>query len=137
VMSEMLVQASIYTIGMAQVVAMCGRDGHFELNVTIPLMAHALHESVTVLSNGANTFVAQCVNGITANVEHCKHMVDRSLMLVTALNSHIGYDKAAWVAKTAFKENKTLKQVLLENKLLDEKTIDVALDPRNMTSAKE
>jgi fumarate hydratase class II len=137
VMSEMLVQASIYTIGLSNIVAMCGRDGHFELNVTIPLIAHSLHESITVLANGAETFTTQCVNGITANVDRCNELVGRSLMLVTALNSYIGYDKAAYVAKKALKENKSLKEILLDEKLLDEGTIDKALDPRNMTSSKE
>lgn len=136
VMSEMLVQASIYTIAMAQAAAMCGRDGHFELNVTIPLLAHALHESVTVLSNGARVFADACVSGITANEDRCKELVDRSLMLVTALNPYIGYDKAAWVAKTAFKEGKTLKEVILANELMDEATLEKALDPMTMISAK-
>jgi len=136
VMSEMLVQASIYTIGMAQSAAICGRDGHFELNVTIPLLAHALHESVTVLANGSRVFADACVSGITANQERCKELVDRSLMLVTALNPYIGYDKAAWVAKTAFKEGKTLKEVILANELMDEATLEKALDPMTMISAK-
>jgi fumarate hydratase, class II len=137
VMSEMLVQVCIYTQGLSQMVAVCGRDGHFELNVTIPLIAYALHESITTLSNGARTFATECVHGITANTERCRELVGRSLMLVTALNPHIGYDKAAWVAKTALHENKSLREVLLEHKLLDAATIDHALDPRNMTSAKE
>jgi fumarate hydratase class II len=137
VMSEMVVQACSYTMGLSQTVAIAGRDGHFELNVNIPLIAYALHESIMVLSNAASTFAERCVDGISANVDRCQELVDRSLMLVTALNPVIGYDKAAWVAKTALKENKSLKQVLLENKLMESDQIDKALDPRNMTSAKE
>jgi len=132
VMSEMLVQVSLYVMGLANTVAMAGRDGHFELNVTIPLMAHCLHQSVTCLSNGARTFADKCVVGIEANVEACDDHVKRSLMLVTALNPHIGYDNAARVAKRAFIENKSLKEILLDENLMDEGAIDEALDPRKM-----
>ncbi|MGF1531005.1 MAG: class II fumarate hydratase [Puniceicoccaceae bacterium] len=134
VMSEMLVQASIYAIGLSNMVVLCGRDGHFELNVTIPLIAYALHESISVLANGAATFDEKCVRGIQANEETCKSLVDRSLMLVTALNPFIGYDNAAKVAKRAFQENKTLREVVLEEKLLDPATLDKALDPVSMIS---
>lgn len=137
VMSEMLIQSSVYTMGLSQMVGMCGRDGHFELNVTIPLITYALHESITVLANGANVFANSCVKGITANTERCQELVGRSLMLVTALNPLIGYDKAAAVAKKALKENKSLKEILLAEKLLDEKTIDAALDPWKMKSTRE
>ncbi len=137
VMSEMMVQASIYTIGLSQTVAMCGRDGHFELNVTIPLIAYALHESITVLANSANKFADACVKGITVNKERCAELVARSLMLVTALNPILGYDKAAHVAKKALAEGKSLKEVILAEGLMDEAAIDKALDPRAMVSAKK
>lgn len=136
VMSEMLIQVAMYTMGLCQCVVMCGRDGHFELNVTIPLIAHALHRSIEALSNAIRIFAQQCVAGIEVNRERCKELVDRSLMLVTALNPYIGYDKAAYVAKKAFLENKTLRQVVLEEGLLDEATLNKALDPMSMTRAK-
>jgi len=132
VMSEMLVQSAMYAMGLGNTVAMCGRDGHFELNVTIPLIAYSLHESIKVLGNASKTFADRCVDGIEANKETCDHLVKRSLMLVTALNPHIGYDNAARVAKKAFAENKTLREVVLEEGLLDEKTLDTALDPMSM-----
>ncbi len=136
VMSEMLVQVSVYVMGLCNMVTLAGRDGHFELNVTIPLIAHALHESITCLSNGARTFADRCVEGIRVNEERCRELVNRSLMLVTALNPHIGYDKAAMVAKTAFEENKTLREVILEKGLLDEATLDKFLNPIDMTKPK-
>lgn len=132
VMSEMLVQVCIYTQGLCNTVSLCGRDGHFELNVTIPLIAYALHESIRCLSSGAHTFANQCVSGIEVNRERCKELVDRSLMLVTALNPYIGYDKAAEVAKIALNDNKTLREVVLEKGLLDETTLDKALNPMEM-----
>ena len=132
VMSEMLVQVCIYVQGLSQSVSICGRDGHFELNVTLPLIAHCLHESIECLANGARTFADRCVVGIEANETRCRELVERSLMLVTALNPHIGYDNAAKVAKQAFAEGKTLKEVVLELGLLDEPTLNAALDPLTM-----
>ena len=132
VMSEMLVQACIYVQGLSQSVAICGRDGHFELNVTLPLLAHCLHESIECLSNSTRTFADRCVAGIEANTTRCRELVEQSLMLVTALNPYIGYDNAAKVAKQAHAEGKTLKEVVLELELLDEKKLDQALDPSTM-----
>lgn len=136
VMSEMLVQVGLYVMGLSNTIAMCGRDGHFELNVTIPLMAHCIHESITCLANGAAVFATQCVEGLEADEEQCKNLVSRSLMLVTALNPYIGYDAAASVAKQALAENKTLREVVLERGLLDEETLDKALEPMDMIHPK-
>jgi fumarate hydratase, class II len=133
VMSEMLVQVCLYVQGLAQTVVMCGRDGHFELNVTLPLMAHCLHESVHCLSNGVAVFTEKCVDGLEADAARCRELVDRSLMLVTALNPHIGYDQSAAVAKEAFTTGKTLREVVLGRKLMDAATLDRALDPLSMT----
>lgn len=136
VMSEMLVQASIYAQGMSSIVVACGRDGHFELNVTIPLIAKALLDAIEVLANGAQTFSERCVEGLEVNREQCAAHVQRSLMLVTALNPHIGYDAAAKVAKKAFAENKTLREVVLEMGLMEEDALDAALDPMDMIRPK-
>jgi fumarate hydratase class II len=137
VMSEMLVQVCIYTQGLAQMVVMCGRDGHFELNVTIPLIAYALHEAVHVLANGARHFADACVAGLEADAARCKELVDRSLMLVTALNPHIGYDAAAAVAKEALAAGKTLKEVVLAKGLMTAEALDAALEPSSMTKPGE
>ncbi len=131
-MCEMLVQVCSYTMGLSNTVVLCGRDGHFELNVTIPLIAYALHESITCLSNGVQTFTKRCISEMQAYPGTCLHYVERSLMLVTALNPHIGYDKAAAIAKQAFEEKKTLREILLEKKILTSKEIDKILDPRSM-----
>jgi fumarate hydratase class II len=136
VMSEMLIQVGIYVQGLSQVVAMSGRDGHFELNVTIPLIAHSLHESIHCLAQGSRVFADQCVAGIEPNRERCEELVNRSLMLVTALNPYIGYDKAAYVAKKAFSENKTLREIVLAEKLMNEADLDKALNPMDMIRPK-
>ncbi len=133
VMSEMLVQVCLYTQGLAQTATMAGRDGHFELNVTLPLMAHCLHESIHCLTRGVTVFTEKCIVGIEADAARCRELVDRSLMLVTALNPHIGYDAAAAVAKEALASGKSLREVVLARKLMDPATLDRALDPVAMT----
>lgn len=133
VMCEMLVQVCLYVHGLSQTVVLCGRDGQLELNVTLPLMAHCLHEAIHCLTNGVTTFVEKCVNGLEADAERCRALVDRSLMLVTALNPHIGYDAAAAVAKEAFATGKTLREIVLARKLMDAATLDRVLDPLAMT----
>jgi fumarate hydratase class II len=137
VMSEMLIQVCLYTQGLASTVVACGRDGHFELNVTLPLLAHCLHEIVHTLANGSRVFAERCVAGLEADEARCRELVDRSLMLVTALNPHIGYDQAAAVAKEALATGKTLREIVLAKKLMDPATLDRALDPTEMTKGGE
>ncbi|MDB6138573.1 MAG: fumarate hydratase [Verrucomicrobiaceae bacterium] len=133
VMSEMLVQVCLYTHGLTQTVVACGREGWFELNVTLPLIAHSLHEAVHVLANGARVFADACIAGIEADEARCGELVQRSLMLVTALTPHIGYDQAAAVAKEALASGKTLREVVLAKGLMDEATLEDALEPLAMT----
>ena len=133
VMSEALVQVCLYVQGLGQTVAMAGRDGHFELNVTLPLLAHCLHESIHCLANATRLFAEKCVNGLAADAARCRELVDRSLMLVTALNPLIGYDAAAAVAKEAFATGRTLREVVLAKGLIDAAVLDRALDPAAMT----
>jgi len=133
VMSEMLVQACLYVQGLTQTVQLAGRDGQFELNVTLPLQAHCLHEAVHCLSNAVRLFTERCVAGLEADVARCRELVDRSLMLVTALNPHLGYDTAAAIAKEAYATGRTLRELVLEKGLLDAATLDRALDPLAMT----
>jgi fumarate hydratase, class II len=133
VMSEMLVQVCLYAQGLAQTVVNCGRDGHFELNVTLPLIAHCLHDAIHCLTNGTAAFTEKCIVGLEADAVRCRELVDRSLMLVTALNPHIGYDAAAAIAKEALATGKTLREIVLERKLMDAATLDRALDPQAMT----
>jgi fumarate hydratase class II len=132
VMSEMLIQASLYSQGLCQTVSACGRDGHFELNVNIPLIAYSLHESINCLANGARLFAERCVQDLSANTEQIEQHLRESLMLVTALNPHIGYDRAAAVAKKAYQEGKTLRAVVLEEGLMEAAALDAALDPKTM-----
>jgi fumarate hydratase class II len=133
VMSEMLVQVCLYAQGLTQTVQLAGRDGHFELNVTLPLIAYCLHEAIHCLGNGVRVFTEKCVAGLAADPARCRELVDRSLMLVTALNPHIGYDAAAAVAREAHATGRTLREIVLERKLLDAATLDRVLRPLAMT----
>jgi len=136
VMCEMLVQVCLYTQGLTHTVVACGREGQFELNVTLPLIAYALHEAVQVLANGARVFANACVAGLEADEARCQEWVQRSLMLVTALTPHLGYDRAAAVAKEALATGKTLREVVLAQGLMDAASLDLALDPRSMTGSR-
>ncbi len=133
VMSEMLVQVGLYVQGLTQTVMACGREGHLELNVTLPLLAYTLHEAIHCLRNGVVTFTERCVVGLEADEARCRELVDRSLMLVTALNPFIGYDQAAAVAKEAFASGRTLREVVLAKKLMEPAALDAALNPAEMT----
>lgn len=137
VMSEMLVQVSTYVMGLDVTNTIAGRDGHFELLVTLPLLCYSIHEQIKVLANGARVFTERCVKGLEADEERCRELVEKSLMLVTALNPVIGYDNAASVAKQAYAENKTLREVILERGLVEADKLDALLDPSSMTRPKE
>ncbi|GMV22365.1 MAG: fumarate hydratase class II [Acidimicrobiia bacterium] len=134
VMSEMVVQVGLYVQGLTQTAQLCARDGQLELNATIPLLAHTLHEATGCLANAARVFATRCVDGIEANRERCAELVERSLMLVTALAPVLGYDVAASVAKEAHATGRTLREVVLTRQLLTAEDLDRRLDPRQMLS---
>ncbi|MBC7366438.1 MAG: class II fumarate hydratase [Undibacterium sp.] len=137
VMSEMLVQVGLYVHGLTHTVTACGRDGHLELNVTLPLIAHCLHEAIHCLANGARAFTEKCVVGLEADADRCRELMERSLMLVTALNPYLGYDVSASVAKEALATGKSLREIVLTRGLLDAGTLDRALNPRSMVQGGE
>ncbi|XP_046624875.1 fumarate hydratase, mitochondrial-like isoform X1 [Neodiprion virginianus] len=113
-----------------------GSNGHFELNVFKPVMVANTLRSARLLGDAASVFTKNCVQGIVANRENIKKIMNESLMLVTALNHHIGYDKAAAIAKQAHKENLTLKESALKNGLTAEQ-FDAWVRPEEMLGPKE
>lgn len=113
-------------------ISLAGASGNFELNVYKPLMIHNFLQSVRLLSDGCDSFRKHCVDGIEANQKRIDENLRKSLMLVTALNPHIGYDKAAKIAKTAYKEDKTLKEVAIELGFLTAEDFDKWVRPENM-----
>ncbi len=129
---EMMTMVAAQVIGNHQAVTVGGMQGHFELNVFMPLIGSNVLRSIELLSIGMTGFAERCVDGIEANEDQIKALVDRSLMLVTALAPEIGYDNAAAIAKHAHKKGQTLKEAGLELGLVDEETFDRVVRPENM-----
>ena len=119
-------------IGNHNGITIAGSHGHFELNVFKPLIAHNILQSVELITDSTKNFALYCVKGIKANKKKIKEHLDNSLMLVTALAPHIGYDNAAKIAKTALKNNTTLKHETLKTGLISEKDYERIVDPRKM-----
>ncbi len=131
--AEMLVQVCMRVIGNDHAVAIGGFfGGQFDLNTAKPLIAYNVLESITLLRNAMLSFNNRCVKGIVPNKERIRFLVEQSLMLATALNPYIGYDNAARIAKKAFKEGKTIREVALEEKVLSPEELDTALNLRRM-----
>ena len=116
-------------------ISFAGANGHFELNVYKPVMIHAFLESANLLADAAQSFTKNCVLGILPNKSRIEEHLNNSLMLVTALNVHIGYEKSAKIAKKAYEENKTLKEVALELNYLTASQFDRWVVPLNMVSS--
>ncbi|QQR81752.1 MAG: class II fumarate hydratase [Deltaproteobacteria bacterium] len=136
VIPESIMQISAQVQGNDLAVQIGGQHGNFELNVMMPVIAGNLFESINLLTNGCHMFADKCVKGIMVNEDRCQELVEKSLMLVTNLNAVIGYDKAADVAKKAFKENKSLREILLSENLITEEQANQLLDPTTMLSPK-
>jgi len=128
VIPEMMMQVSAQIIGNDQTIAFASSSGNFELNTMLPIMAHNILESINLLGSSLNIFEEKLIRDLTPNTEKLANDVQKNSILVTALVPQIGYDKAAEVAKEAMKLNKTIKDVLLEKRLLSEEEIDNLLD---------
>jgi len=133
VMAEMLDMVCFQVVGNDHAVAMAVQAGQLELNVMMPVMAHNLLSSASILKNAMEVFRTLCVDGITANPERCLAYVEKSLGIATALNPHIGYMKAAEVAKEALKTGRSVAEVALEKGYMSEKELKKALDPMRLT----
>lgn len=127
-MVEMLNQVCLQVKGFCSVIEDASAMGQFELNVMMPLIAYDLLEAIKILTNALVMWNEKCVKGITANPERCKRYAEKSLSNVTALNPLIGYLKAAEVAKKALETRKTIRQICLEEALVNEAELDKALD---------
>ena len=121
-------------IGNHSGITMAGSHGHFELNVFKPMIAHNILQSIDLIADSAKNFALYCVKGIKADRRKIQEYLNNSLMLVTALAPHIGYDNAAMIAKKAIKNNSTLKTEAIKSKLINEKDYDKIVDPKKMIS---
>lgn len=129
---EALTMVCAQVMGNDVAVSIGGSNGHFELNVFKPLIAANLLQSARILGQACLSFNDNCVVGIEPNLPEIKNKLDNSLMLVTALNTHIGYDKAAKIAKKAYNDNTTLKEAAIELSFLTAEEFDQWVRPENM-----
>ena len=130
---EALTMVCVKVIGNHNGITIAGSHGHFELNVFKPLIIHNILQSVNLLSDSIKNFTNYCVVGIKADKKKIKELLDNSLMLVTALTPYIGYDNAAKIAKSALKNNTTLKSEALKSGLISSKNYDKIVNPIKMT----
>lgn len=130
---EALTMVCAQVFGNDAAVAFAGSQGNFQLNVYKPVMVHNVLESIELISDACLAFDEHCAVGIEPNLERINHNIEKNLMLVTALNRHIGYDKAAAIAKKAHKESSTLRQSALDLGYLTEQQYDEWIVPLDMT----
>ena len=123
-------------MGNHMTITVAGSQGHFELNVFKPVMIYNLLQSIRLIADSAVSFTDNCVVGIEANRENIEALMQRSLMLVTALNPHIGYDNAAKITKKAHNEGTTLKEAAIALELLTSEQFDEWVKPLEMIKPK-
>ena len=131
--SEAMIMVGIQVFGNDSAVSIAGSRGNFELNVCKPVMIHNVCNSIDLMTDACDRFREFCVEGLEPDYEQIEHHLNNSLMLVTALNPIIGYDKAAKVAKKAHKERTTLREAALSLGFLSAEEFDAAIVPANMT----
>lgn len=133
---EAITMVAAQIMGNHVAVTVGGSNGHFELNVYKPMMVANVLRSITLISDASVSFTKNCVDGITANEKRISQLMNESLMLVTALNPHIGYDNAAKIAKTAHKEGTTLKESAVKSGHLTAEQFDQWIRPETMIGPK-
>lgn len=133
VIAESVTMVCAQVIGNDVTVTVGGQAANFELIVMMPVMAYNLLQSIELLATASNNFSAKCIQGIRANEERCKSLIEESLAMCTALAPEIGYEAAAKLAKDAYKSGKTVRQVARDQKVLPEKRLTDLLDPWRMT----
>ena len=133
VICEAMIQACAQVIGNDLAITIGGQGGVFELNLMLPLIAHNLTNSITILSNGTIVFTEKLIIGLKANKEKCAGYIEGSLAMCTSLAPVIGYDKAADIAYKAYNSGKTVREIAIEENVLDKDKLNELLDPLSMT----
>ena len=134
VMAEMTSMVCFQVMGYDHAIALAAQAGQLELNVMMPLIAYNLIHSIEILGNTIAALTERCIKGITANSDRCLAYAEGSLALVTALNPHIGYLNAAAVAKESLETGKSLRQIVLEHKMISEEELAQVLDLEKMSA---
>lgn len=137
VIPEVVNQIAYKVIGNDLTITMAAEAGQLELNVMEPVIAQSLFENIEILKNGMITFKYRCVDGITANEERCREMVQKSISLITALNPVLGYETCTALAKEALESGKGVYELVLEKGLLPKDELDEYLKPENMIAPRE
>ncbi len=132
VIPEVMSQAAFCIIGNDMAITMAAEAGQLELNFAEPVLYHKLFESLIALAGAVETFVDNCVSGITANAERCRELVDGSVGVITAICPKVGYKESADIAKTAIATGEPVREVLKNKNIMSEKEIDQLLDPATM-----
>jgi fumarate hydratase class II len=133
VVAEAVNQVHKQVVGNDAAVSAGAAEGQIDLNLYKPVIAYNFLQSAEMLANASETFAEKFVRELEANQERCETQVEQSMALATALNPQIGYDKASDAAKTALKEGKTVREVVVEKGYLTEEEADDVLDPEKMT----
>ena len=133
VIPEVVTQVAFLIAGHDMTITMAAEAGQMELNAFEPVVFHNLFESLTALTGAVQTLTDHCITGITADRERCKALMEQSAGIATALCPYIGYQKAADIAKTALKTNRTVRELVLEEKLMTASELNHVLDPYAMT----
>jgi len=133
VIPEALCMVCAQVIGNDLTVTVAGMSGNFELNVMMPLMAYNLLQSIRLLANAVEVFTEKCVIGLKADVDRCREMIEKSLAMVTALSPRIGHERAAEIAKEAYRTGRTVREVARQKGVLPPKELEKILDPWRMT----
>ena len=137
VICEAMIQACAQVIGNDLAITIGGQGGVFELNLMLPLIAHNLTNSITILSNGTIVFTEKLIIGLKANKEKCAGYIEGSLAMCTSLAPVIGYDKAAEIAYKAYNSGKTVREIAIEENVLDKDKLNELLDPLSMTKPRK
>jgi aspartate ammonia-lyase len=133
VIPEAVRQTAYQVMANDLAITMAAQGGELELNAMLPLISDNLFYSMELLSRSANIFATRCIDGISANIEHCRNQVERSFVFATALVPHLGYEKATEIIQKARHENKTIRQTALESGLLTGEQLDLILNPYQLT----
>ncbi|MBR6351311.1 MAG: aspartate ammonia-lyase [Firmicutes bacterium] len=133
VIPEVVNQAAFRIVGNDMTISMAVEGGQLELNAFEPVTFYSLFQSIVILRNAAETFRVNCVEGITANVERCRELLDSSVGTVTALNPYLGYNKSAEIAKRALTENISIQDIILSEHILTEEQLGKVMDPYRLT----
>jgi fumarate hydratase class II len=133
VLAEAVAQVAVQVFGNDTTVAFAGSQGSFELNTFLPVMVRNLLESIELLANVSRVFARRCIDGIEADVDRCRAYAESSPSLGTALNPHLGYEKAAQLVKTSVQTGRSIRDLVVAEGLMTDAELDAALDLESMT----